>query len=270
MTQKAKKWIAHLSLCALVWACFPLQAMAGDPKGATQDLADLEAQAAEAYQAGQYQKAIDLMLDAYDRDPHPNYQLNIAVSYSKLGKCDEARRWAQRALKPQDPALPQEARPIAEQVLNECKEIKPKDGEVVITPDPGPDPDPDPNKGQPEDNTNIILGWTLTGAGAVTLLGSFIWDLALLSEINSFIADGNNQFAGDPTGFEDEKERLQGLRPLPLIGYGVGAALVGTGLVFLLLDAEEKALDTKPEQGAWRLTPLLSPDTAGASFQLRY
>lgn len=250
----ARTCTAALTLLAVSAALCPT----AQAQNTQDELTRLEQDAATAYQAGQYQRAIDLMLDAYDRDPHPNYQLNIAVSYSKLGNCAEARRWAQRALKAEGPALPTEARPIAQGVLDNCQEL--------AQPDPGPGPDPVGPK-EP-DPTNAILGWTLTGLGGATLLASLLWDLSILSDIDAFIKDGSDRFANDPQGFEEEKERLQGLRPLPIVGYGVGAVLAGTGLIFLILDAEAEVAPAQP--GAWRVLPLVSPQATGAAFELRY
>ena len=239
---------------------------------------DLEGAAAEAYGEGNYKKAIQLMVRANQLQPHPNYLLNIAVSYSKLGDCENARLWAQNAIAPGDTALPPEAVATAESIIDECEKIisdtDPKDvNNGKITP-------PDDGKGDPVEGPETrsdglawrpITAYALLGAGGLTTLLTVILDASVSSDIDDL---RKLSTTADKTAFDELKASIQSDQTLVWVGYTAGILMLASGgglLVWDLLDPPGAAPATgQAPAPRTSIGPWLSPEAGGIVVQGRF
>ncbi len=222
-------------------------------------LEDIQAQAAEAYQRGDYKKAISFMLQANGLSPHPNYLLNIAVAYSKLGDCENARLFAQNAIDARDPALPEEAVATARAVQNDCETLQPDPDKVAVQPDPNPPittPPPQPIAWRP------ITAYSLLGGGAIFSLASIFLDLKIGKDLDDLQAEADDPMSGlQDDEFDQRKDDIQSQQTLVTAGYIVGGLLVAGGATLLVIDLLDTPQDANAPQA--RLTPWLAPDAAG-------
>jgi hypothetical protein len=103
-------------------------------------------------------------------------------------------------------------------------------------------------------STQSILGWTATGLGAAALLvgGGFYTDAAVR------YGDLDCPGGGSKCGPTSKVETYNRSRVIGLVGFGVGGALVATGIALLLTDAGD------PGPTAARITPWISLTEPGA------
>lgn len=221
-------------------------------------LEELEGEAAAAYQAGEYARAITLMSQANQLQPHPNYLLNIAVSYSKLDDCTNATLWAQNALSSIDPPLPEEARGTARKVIKTCKE---RAKQARNTP-----PKTKPKEGLTD---REITGWSLVAGGGAIFLGSMGWDLVLLGNIQDFEENGQTEYP-TRTQYEDRQDALKTQRVGVVVGYTLGALVAAGGSWLLFTDAESNPEKESAPTGELRISPLIGPDQAGFFLKATY
>lgn len=243
---------------------FPVQAQ-------DETVEDLEGAAAEAYVAGDYKKAIQLMIRANQLQPHPNYLLNIAVSYSKLGDCENARLWAQNAIAPGEITLPDEAVATAESIIKECESLvdkpDPNANNGEVTP---PEGDPTP----PTTPTDDALAWrpitayALLGAGGLTTLLTIVLDISVASDIDDL---ERLRTSPDKTAFDALKADIQSDQTLVWIGYTAGILMLASGgglLAWDFLDPPRAAPASGPAPTPQTsIGPWLSPEAGGIVVQ---
>lgn len=248
--------------------CLSISTTAAFADTVDDEIVRLEAEAATAYSTGEYQKAINLMVRANQLRPHPNYLLNIAVSYSKLGDCQNAVLWANLALEADNP-LPPEARPAAESVLEECApapEIKgPNNGGIA---------DPENGNGEGDNkatglSTGQIWGFALVGVGVLGAGSNLLFLDYPLSEDQSEFTKKAATPGGFPSSkaYDDRKSELESQQLLVIAVYSLSAAAIVTGGVLLTLDALEE--EPKPAKGVM-LTPIITPEGAGVQLGVRW
>ncbi len=241
-----------------VLACITfVMAITPDVYAQDDEVANLEEQAAAAYQAGDYKKAISLMVRANQLNPHPNYLLNIAVSYSKVGDCDNATLWATNAADAKDPALPQEGIEMAQSVIAECK-TKLADGEGN-----GDGKNPEDS---PSDNAEPLPWMTYAtygalGLGGLLIVGSGLYDLSLSDDVDE--VKRLQQLEGQEAAFEAKKDEVSSAQSTVLVGYVFGALLLAGGGALYYYENIHKAESDAPTA---RLTPWFTPDAAGVGI----
>ncbi len=268
-----------LSCLAVLLCGLGSTAWAADPP--EDPLLELERKANAAYEAGQYQKAIDLMLDAYAQDAHPSYSLNIAVSFGKLNNCAEAKRWAERALTAPDakgnPLLPPEALEIAQGVIDDCK------GVVVLPPDDGTNNGTGKGNGNGTGNGNtqppmedttwrLYTGGGLMVSGLILTGASMAWFFDIDAREDELLLDNDRGVIKDEATFNIRRDDLLNLRKWPyILGITGGAMALAGGALFFYEVFTTTSSETPPQTGqTWKVAPLLGPDTQGASLEITF
>jgi tetratricopeptide (TPR) repeat protein len=147
----------------------------------TQQAHDLYASAQQAYNAGQYQQALDSFRRAYQAIANPIVLVAIAQSLERLGRRDEARAQFQAYLWA-DPAGPQAS--VARQGVTRLTPapVAPEvfAPEVPSSVPPGPLPTTMPTPESPSfapapSDTNMTVVFALAGAGLVAVVGLGFW-----------------------------------------------------------------------------------------------
>ena len=253
-----RRLAAGLAVAALGLSAVAQEAWADD----AERLAELEQKAATEYEAKNYLAAIDLLVEANQLSPHPNYLLNIAVSYSKLGRCTEAREWATRAIKSDKPALPPEGTKVAQQVMDGCQELK--------TP---PDDKKDPNEKDPKEpqappsegpSALTITGWSFVGVGAGLFLGGLVWDQSIAGDIEEYNKLPNAQRT------QDDADALTSDRSTMLVVTVLGGVLGVAGGSILLYESFGEAEPAPAAPTTLRLSPAFTHDGAGLLLDGRF
>ncbi len=230
-----------------------------------EELQRLESEAAAAYAAGEYQTAINLVVRANQIRPHANNLLNIAVSYTKLGDCENAVLWANAAL---EATLPAEARPAAEAVLDQCApapDLKGPNNGVGANNGAGNNGGPGPEKPSEAMSADMIWGLSLLGTGLLTIgLDAVLLDIPTGDAKEK--AKARNLRGGFATEkeYSDRKDELQLNTLLAIAIYVVGTAVAVTGAALITMDLLDEG-DAPPATG-WRIAPTVTPD--GAAVQL--
>ena len=232
------------------------------------ELERLESEAASAYSKGDYAQAIDLLLKAHSVSPHPNYVLNIAVSYGKIGDCSNAELFAKNALD-SEPPLSKEAKATALQVIERCQKEAVVVTEQVDKPEPAKPVEAPVAPEEPEPGLTA-LQWSGVGAvGVGFVLGAadlFVYDLALVEDIDEF--KGRNQ-RGELTAAQHQSQEasLASRQGQVLIGYIVSGALITAGVALLVFGGEGQEPAKSPEIS---VKPVLSGQYGGVQMGVRF
>jgi tetratricopeptide (TPR) repeat protein len=230
------------------------------------DLDKLETEAAEAYSDGDYERALSAMIRANQLRPHANYLLNIAVSYGKLGKCEEARRWANGALE-SSPPLFDKAEATARRVIARCDAAEADPGEAVGE-DSGSGVEGPGAEDQDPVEVLTSLQWAGVGIGGAGLLLAgldlLLLDLPLSSEIDDFTArNGRGEFSAGQ--FSSKRAELADSQTLVVMGYAVAGAMIATGVGMFVWGN-----DAAGGEGELSLVPLWTPNASGVQLGLRF
>ncbi len=178
----------------------------------------LVADAQAAYGEDDYARSITLLDEAYALYPDPAIRYNMARAYEAHGDCERAR-WAFRDVMDDEDADP-DVRKLAQTGLRSmtCKE----DG-FALTPVRPAEPWTVPG----------WAAWTCVGVGAVSVaMGGVLHAVSYEThdELTRLGSDGVNR-----PEYNDVRSQLEGEILSSRLFYGVGAVLVGTGLLGLLL-----------------------------------
>lgn len=274
--------LATASLIALLTASITLAASLVPRQAFAQADVDaqvekLESDAAKAYSEGNYKAAIGLMAKANQLRPHPNYLLNIAVSYSKIGDCDNAKLWGQNAIDSTNPELPPEAKETARAVIASCVEHKDEtvggggagtEGDPNKENDDGTDRDPVTT----ETPTPWVLytGYGLAAVGGVAIVGSIVGDLGVgsdIDELETLRNSGNNNAA------DQLQSDIEGKQTLVTVGYVVGFLAAASGGALIYLDTIDYFGAPAPADAAEtsvRMLPIIDHQRVGLSLGLTF
>lgn len=212
------------------------------------------------YEAGHYEPAAEAFEAAYAVRPEPELQYNVARSYERAVKREEAIAAYQRFL--ELPGTTSETRTRALravaslraeiEAMNASVPTEPEvsDPVVVVPPQEEPMPLDEPTSGR---GAKATAGWVLIGTGALALVaGAISGGLALAT---------NNEFE-DATVREDQVALAQ-----EVDNYALATdVLLGTGLVFAVVGIVLVAVDDgddAEDDAQVRLTPAGSPTSVG-------
>lgn len=234
---------------ALSLAVLPIHpAMAFEPTGD-----ELEAQAIEAYEAGDFDEAARLFEAAYEASGDPNILYNTGRVYEEAGKLEEAIEYYDRFIHAEGVGL--DSRMVASERLSrlrkvvgveepdETPEAKPTPEPVEPTPEPVEPPVDD--GGTQESDKGLLIGGTvlLATGGAMAIVGGVMGGLALRTDDRL-----QTQYLEDPVGAQ-EQGRNQALAADILIP--VGAAFAVSGLALLIVRGVRRRNDSRNVSMVW-------------------
>lgn len=257
--------------------------------------------ASEAYQAGDYRKAADLLERAYAEEPDLVYQYNRVLALEAQGDLDEALRVLGIY---EDPMVRDEGNRFSDIVTirerleaaqarrakpepAESAEVEPEEETSEVAPEPGTLDEPPP-KVRPESGPNW-LGWGLVigggvsaGVGALFASGMFASDAVdsvdCVNEASGGTASLSPQQSRDALNscypsestygaqyqaYTADQDTLGGQQTLSIVFLSAGAAMLTTGIVLLVLDSGE-------DGSTALLTPYVGADRAGAAFEMTF
>jgi tetratricopeptide (TPR) repeat protein len=198
--------------------------------------------ATAAYQDGQrryldedYAGAAAQFEVAYNLDPDPAYEFNIAQAHRLAGNCDKALVWYRKFLvdAPNAPNVETVKKYIADE---EAKCAKPAVPTVTAPPPPQPE-QPAP---VPPSHLRRNLGFAALGVGGVGVITGIVFTARVfdLADQREHLCDGCTEF---PKARERELDRAGHFaEKMQWVGYGVGAAALGAGLYLLLAKPEKQ------------------------------
>ena len=246
-----KHWLKAFALgTALSVAALPVQpARAFAPTGE-----ELEAQAIEAYEGGNFEQAAKLFEAAYDANGDPNLLYNIGRVHEEAGKLERAIEYYDRFIHAEGVGL--DSRMVASERLSRLRKVlgieaqpeapdepeEPEDAEQprdlkVETP-AQPEDDVDDEAAQRRDRGMLIGGSVLLATGgAMAIVGGIMGGLALRTDDRL-----QTQQLDDPIGTQEQGKR-QALTADVLIP--VGAAFAVSGLALLVVRGVRRRNDSR-------------------------
>jgi tetratricopeptide (TPR) repeat protein len=231
-------------------------------------------QAKDAYQAGEFARAADLLERAYAEDPNLIYQYNRILALQAMGDYEEAMRLLEIYENPMredgrfddiTEIRAQLEKSIAEKKASTDEKKETDDAkEIADETDEVDDPtDRDTVDGDPDggNKTRRLVGISLLGAGAASAIVGFPYytEIAL-----------NNKLDNDPSAVEDDvRSRHQ---TVSIITLSSAVVLGGLGTYFLLSSKsnESASTATSPEGTKAVFTPYMTRGGGGGALILRF
>jgi len=258
-----RKYIGVGLLVALMSTGIPTQVMAqSDAEAAdvARQVETLSAEGAQAFRAGEYEKAISLFEQAYALDPVPNLLYNIGRCYEQMEAWDDAIAQYERFMVAPD--VESEARSHAMERVQSLREIRamqaggdPGDGEKG---EPGPGPIVTPESAPPNRTPGFI-----TIAGGIALIGGGV--------VMGLMASGNADSLSDNSlSYDDRLAARDSARTQALVAdvfYVSGAAVTALG-IYLLVSAD--SVEDNPQATRRTLTPWVGKGSAGVGLTLGF
>jgi tetratricopeptide (TPR) repeat protein len=237
---------------------------AQQPTDADLEAAEIHFKAGEQYyERGRYREGILEFEEAYRLTKLADLLFNISNSYERLGELPKAREYLQRYIDSGEideselPAIKDKLRVLDERIAQAKKgpEIKPPERTVVVETSARP---------------FKLLKWIAVGGGVGLLAASTIFMLDAKS-MNKKIEDAAAPDGAPPNDinfFDEDLEAAyaRGQRDDVLAwACGLtGVALVGTGVVFFLLDMRTERVERVS------IVPVVSPQLTGATAIIRF
>lgn len=231
---------------ALSVATLPLHsAMAFAPTGE-----ELEAQAVEAYEGGDFSEAARLFEAAYEASGDPNLLYNIGRVHEEAGKLELAIEYYDRFIHAEGVGL--DTRVVASERLSQLRKVvgeeapeeKPTEPEESsppeeAKPDPATDDGPSNDADQERRDRGLLIGGTvlLATGGTMAIIGGIMGGLALRTDDRL-----QTQQLDDPVGTQEQGQR-QALTADILIP--VGAAFAVSGLALLVVRGVRRRNDDR-------------------------
>lgn len=258
------------ALCVLMSLASPALAQeTPETTAATEQQVELNDEALEAMNDGNYVRAASL-LEQSNHLGHLNViYLNLGRTYQRLGRCRDARRALKRVgtapavASPAPDFVAEKAREYLADVNANCQPAHPNSKQ-----DPSAPVGADETPATPPpavDNPRATWGWAAAGVGVGLAIGAgaLEWQASSLrDDISSADADGD--------GYADSLTRRESLAKrddanlydtLALTGGIASAALVGTGLYLILSDGQASSS---------HVTLVPGTDALSASWTLRF
>ena len=258
------------AVCVTALVASPLYAQPPTPTPQQKQAAgDLTKQAIAKSQAGEYEKAIELTLQAYAIVPLPLLLTNVASDYQKLKKPVEALKYFCMYLK-EDPTGQSASYATAQAKLIQfeqgnkdvtdatvCDPPKPKEEPVVVQQPPPPVVEPsapaDRGKGL------RIAGFAVGGAGLVSLgVGVFFGFKA--KDISDQITN-HPMTERWPDEIKELEEKGQAHENKQIVFMIAGGALVATGVALYFIGRSRKG-----DSAQLSLVPTATPERAGIAL----
>ncbi len=184
------KRFAAMLLCAALGAMTPAIAAAQDEPAADLEFKDLTSEAAQAYEAGEYDRAVSLFKQAYALRNVSNILYNIGRIYEDAGDIDGAIEYYDQFVVA--PNVEQASRKDALERLTTLREVQklqngePEPTEVVVQPPPPAPVEPKPRPAR-------TAGWIFLGVGGASLITSGVFALLTQSQFDKFENAGSLQ-----------------------------------------------------------------------------
>lgn len=277
----------HLLALLLFTAPIALAPMVASAQGTAEENMALKnyEKAKQAYGAGDFELAAELLQKAYAEDPDLIYQYNRIRALQAMGSFDEALKTIDLFRGPMSRDKAQrftdldelEAQIKAERIeFEKTRANDPKEPDVkepdVKDPDIKAPITPLVDEDEAESRASRRkTGFVLFGAGALAAAGtSPFWSGLLLKRDACFGADATNE-EDAPCFNSSERDRFKSKktnhRIIGGVGLGVGAALGITGLIMVLKNGKPAE---EPEASSVTFMPTISQDRAGASMMIRF
>lgn len=252
----------------------PAIAEAQDP-APSPEFSELVDRAVQHYGAREYEAAIALFEQAFAIRAEPELVYNIARSYERLARRDDAIREYERFI-----ALPgttAELRSRALQATAALREEARLEAASRQRAEPAPAPAPstpppattEPPRSEPSEGGSSALGtagWVLLGVGGAAVIGGAVTGVLALDRNDAFESATRRS---EQVSLRDEVRTYALLTDVLLIGGGVVAA---TGIIMAIVAASdsgsssgERASTTEPQ-----VTVLASPEIAGVAVSGRF
>ncbi|MFP4600424.1 MAG: hypothetical protein ACLFVJ_19365 [Persicimonas sp.] len=250
-----------LAACTVALAlCVTTPCFAQESVEASEQQIELNDQALEAMNDGNYVRAASLLEEANHLGELNVSYLNLGRAYQHMGRCDDARQALQRAL-----AAPQVGSPPPDLVQKKAREYL-ADVDDSCEQDQVAEPvEDDGLAAEPTavDSSGRTWGYVALGTGAALMVGAGLleWQaISLRDDIQGADADGDG-FADDLTRRQalDKQDDANLYDTLALSGAVAGGALVGTGLYLILRSDTSQQLSLAP-----------GPNSFSVSWTLRY
>jgi tetratricopeptide (TPR) repeat protein len=221
----------------------------------------LAAEGAKAYRGGAYDEAVTAFKKAHALEPVPNLLYNIAKSYEKQEKYQEAVDYYQEFVVA--PEVDSEARKAALKridSLREIADIKESEDSSAVG-DNTQEPVEPTQPTQPPEPTNSTALWTMGGGAALIGAGAVV-GLALASPAADKVRTGAT--------YADRKAAQDDARTYALVADGLlvtGAVVTGIGVYLYFSGSEDE-----PEQTASKavVTPWITSSSAGLGMSLDF
>ena len=237
--------------------------------GSTGDLSadELSEQAIEEFNGKNYEEAVRLFEEAYEKDPQPNYLYNIGRVYEESGDFAKAVELYQDFVSKPGVDLQARENAIARlKVLKDALEQLEEDEEPVPEPVLEPEPEPEPT-GPDKDELRAdrvrkvrIAGYSLMGVGGVSLVVGAVFGGLALGKKND--AD-DAAFVDSAMGLRDDAKTQARVADAMYI---TGGVLAGAGLVMVLATLGKK--NRRAGKTAW--TPMVGRGQLGLSMGRRF
>lgn len=233
-----------------------------------------------AYDAGKYEDALKLFLDAQSLYPSPVFHYNIGLCHEALGSLEQAvisyeayLRSYQNAFNepPEDQVNTQNKIDRLEKQIEAQKaaaEQKPPEPVIVAPP---PEPVDEPEKQRKPGRGLIIAGGVLTGigVGAAAVGGPIYGAIAtdVSNQLEDVVAGGNpDKVTLEDARALDEKGRLAELNQILLISLGGAIGVVGIALLTAGIARRNRAASSSNAM----LVPTAGPGSAGLVLRGRF
>lgn len=196
-------------------------------------------EAEKHFNANEYEKALELYKQAYEKKALPGFHFNIGQCYRNLEKYDLAiehyRKYLEHAKNPKRRADVEKLIEESQKKLDEQKalaappEPTPPPEPVAPVDEQPPEPEPEPVKGK---GLSPIFFWTGVGVtGAMLLIGTITGAMAL-SKSSEF-----KDPATPNADLQDLKDSGNSLKTASTVTFAIGAAAaVGTTVLFFFTD----------------------------------
>jgi tetratricopeptide (TPR) repeat protein len=241
---------------------------------------DKERIARKACLDGDYKKGVAILSDLFLSSMDATYIFNQGRCYEQNGQYESAIARFEEYLRSN---LTPETRASSEKHLEDCRKNLAKEREssappaalapLPVAPAPAtrtePEPRPDPNSETSslastetvpppvppsERRWGLITGGIVTASlGAGIVVGGLLFHM----QANSMASDWENK-PGSYSASEEDKQKTY--RTLAGVSYGVGAAMVATGTILIIVGAKPRA----PSSNNLAIAPTFGPGLAGA------
>lgn len=226
-------------------------------------------EAAQAYEAGEYERAAELFEKAYGIRPVSNILYNIARIHEESGNIDMAIEYYDKFVVA--PKVENNARKDALERLKTLREVKAdqerKEQEAVVAQEetePPPVVEPEPPVVEPQPRTARTLGWVFLSVGAGSLAASGVIGLLAQGQFSKFQS---------ATSLEERRGasntgRTQSIVADSLLVTGIVTAVVGGVVLIASGGSAEKARATAHR--SWSVTPLVGERAAGMGLEFTF
>ncbi len=250
-----------LAACTVVLAlCAATPCFAQESVEASEQQVELNDQALEAMNDGNYVRAASLLEEANHLGELNVTYLNLGRSYQHMGRCADARQALQEALTAPQVASPppdlvqKKAREYLADVEDSCEQDQPAEPSEGVGLAP---------QSPAADSSGRTWGYVALGTGAAFMVGAGLleWQaISLRDDIEDADANGDG-FADDLTRRQalDKQDDANLYDTLALSGAVAGGALVGTGLYLIFSSDTSQQLSLAP-----------GPNSFSVSWTLRY